>query len=85
MAFPILLFYIWKLRSWGHNIFYIMKLWKRKQKMISYREKQLAPLKIKMEEKIFYMKATIIIAIIKFMQKMLKKRVIFDFEWNLLK
>ena len=68
-----------------HNIFDIMKLWKRIQKMISYQEKQLAPLKIKMEEKIFYMKATNTIAIIKLMQKMLKKRVIFDFELNLLK
>ena len=45
------------------------EIMRRVQQMISYREKKLALVQMKMEEKIQFMKETNVISIIKFMQK----------------
>ena len=52
--------------------------------MISYREKKLAPVPMKMEEKIQFMKDTNVISLVKFMEKMLKKKLIVDFDIKML-
>ena len=57
---------------------------KRVQMMISYREKNLAPVPMKMEEKIQFMKDTNVISLVKFMEKMLKKKLIVDFDIKML-
>ena len=57
---------------------------KRVQMMISYREKKLAPVPMKMEEKIQFMKDTNVTSLVKFMEKMLKKKLIVDFDFKML-
>ena len=56
---------------------------KRIQKMISYREKRLANVEMKMEDKLLVMKESNVIAIIQFMQKLFKKEFIVDYDLKL--
>ena len=56
---------------------------KRIQKMISYREKRLANVETKMEDKLLVMKESNVIAIIQFMQKLFKKEFIVDYDLKL--
>ena len=44
--------------------------------MISYREKKLAPVLMKMEEKFQFMKDTNVISLVKFLGKMLKRKLV---------
>ena len=57
---------------------------KRVQMMISYREKKLAPVLMKMEEKFQFMKDTNVISLVKFMRNILKKKLIVDFDLKML-
>ena len=56
---------------------------KRIQKMISYREKRLANVEMKMEDKLLVMREANVIAIIQFMQKLFKKEFIVDYDLKL--